>query len=259
MTPEQQKVWAEAYRRWKGIEPPMPREEVERRVLETLIADKDGDFAVVKNLHVVIKNGRPAWFFKLTPKPVSAPLGAISISKPKERPKERPVKKKLGNYSEVRSCESTRTITYDIAVRQAERLHDFIKNARQNMPEIDERKMFGLWSRGSQSDVSSLNFRERQYLEMLLNIAGWLPAPATGGGADDTEVNDDDEVETSGEETEAVHDPYKVDDDKVETSGEETEAVEPKVQDYEIIDECDINRSYFTDGEPSSDEGKAGG
>jgi hypothetical protein len=256
MTPEQEKL-AAAYWRWKGIEPPMPRAEVERRVLETLVAGKDGDFAVVKNLHVVIKNGRAAWFFKFTPKPVSAPLGAIRISKPTERPTERPIKKKLGNYNEVRTCKSTRTMTYDIAVEQAERLHDFFKNARQNMPEIDERKIFGIWSRGLQSDVSSLNFRERKYLEMLVNIAGWLPASATGGSEDDTEVNDDDEVETSGEETEAVHDPYKVDDDKVETSGEETEAVEPKVQDYEIIDECDINRSYFTDGE--SDEGKAGG
>jgi hypothetical protein len=60
--------------------------------LETLVAGKDGDFAVVKNLHVVIKNGRPVWFFKLTPKPVSAPLGAIRISRPTERPKERPIK-----------------------------------------------------------------------------------------------------------------------------------------------------------------------
>jgi hypothetical protein len=126
------------------------------------------------------------------------------------------------------------------------------------MPEIDERKLFGIWSRGLQSEVSSLNFRERKYLKMLVNIAGWLPAPATGGSEDDTEINDDYEVETSGEETETVHDPYKVDDDdEVETSGEETEAAQPKVQDYEIIDECDINRSYFTDGE--SDEGKAGG
>jgi hypothetical protein len=80
MTPEQEKLAAEAYWRWKGIEPPMPRAEVERRVLETLVAGKDGDFAVVKNLHVVIKNGRAAWFFKFTPKPVSAPLGAIRIA-----------------------------------------------------------------------------------------------------------------------------------------------------------------------------------
>jgi hypothetical protein len=225
-------------------------------VLETLVAGKDGDFAVVKNLHVVIKNGRTAWFFKFTPKPVSAPWSAIRISKPTERPTERPIKKKLGNYSEARTCKSTRTITYDIAVELAERLHDFFKSARQNMPEIDERKMFGLWTRGAQSDVSSLNRRERQYLKMLVNIADWLPAPATGPSEDDAYFDDDDEVETSGEDTEAVHDPYKLDDDKVETSGEETEAVEPKVQDYEIIDECDINRGY---GEPSSDEGKAGG
>jgi len=156
MTPEREKLVAEAYRRWRGIEPPIPRDEVERRVRETLAAGKDGDFAVVKNLHVVIKNRRPAWFFKLTPKPVSAPLGTIPISKPKERP----IKRKLGNYSDVRTCKSTRTITYDIAVDQVERLRDFIKNVRESMPEIDERKIFGLWSRGSQSAVSSLNLRE---------------------------------------------------------------------------------------------------
>jgi hypothetical protein len=91
---------------------------------------------------------------------------------------------------------------------------------------------------------------------MLVNIFGWLPAPATGPSEDDAYFDDDYEIETSGEETEAIHDPYKVDDDKVKTSDEETEAVEPKVQDYEIIDECDINRGY---GEPSSDEGKVGG
>jgi hypothetical protein len=256
MTPEQEKLAAEAYWRWRGIEPPMPRAEVERRVLETLVAGKDGDFAVVKNLHVVIKNGRPAWVFKFTPKPVSAPLGAIRISKSTERPTERPIKKKLGNYSEVRTCKRTRTMTYDIAVEQAGRLHDFLKNVRQNMPEIDERKIFDIWSRGWQSDVSSLNRREGEYLKMLVNISGWLPAPATGPSEDDAYFEDDYEIETSGEETEAIHDPYKVDDDKVKTSDEETEAVEPKVQDYEIIDECDINRGY---GEPSSDEGKAGG
>jgi hypothetical protein len=247
MTPEHEKTSAELYRRWKGIEAPMPRDEVERRVRETLAAGKDGDFAVVKNLHVVIKNGRPAWFFKLTPKPVSAPLGAIPISKPEEGPKERPIKKKLGNYSEVRTCKSSRTITYDIAVQQAERLHDFFKNVRENMPEIDERKMFRLWSRGLQNDVSSLNFREGKYLEMLVNIAGWLPAPATGPSEDDLYFNDDHDIDTSGEETEVVQDPDKVNDDEVETSGEETEAVQPKERDYEIIDECDINRSYFTD------------
>jgi hypothetical protein len=227
MTPEQEKLAAEAYRQWRGIEPPMPREEVERRVLETLVAGKDSDFSVVKNLHVVIKNGRPAWFLKLTPKPVSAPLGPIPTSKRKERPKERPIKKKLGNYSEERSCKSTRTITYDIALEQTERLRDLTKNTRENMPEIDERKMFGLWSRGSQSDVSSLTLRERQYLEMLLNIAGWLPAPATGWSEDDADVDSYDEVETSGEETEAVQ--------------------PDEVPDYEIIDEWNINRSYFTD------------
>jgi hypothetical protein len=244
MTPEQEKAWAALYRRYRGIEPPMPREEVERCVLETLVAGKDGDFAVVKNLHVVIKNGRPAWFFKLTPKAASAPLDAIPISKPKERP----IKKKLGSYSEVRTCKSTRTITYDIAVQRAERLHDFLKTAREDMPEIDERKMFGLWSRGSQSDFSSLNRRERKYLDMLLNIAGWLPAPATGPSEDDAYFNDDYEVETSGRETEAFHDPYKADDDEVETSGDETGVAQPKVRDYEIIiDEYNINRSYFTD------------
>jgi hypothetical protein len=238
MTPEQEKACAELYRRWRGIEPPMAREEVERRVLETLVAGKDGDFAVVKNLHVVIKNGRAAWFFKFTPKPLPAALGAIPISKPEKGPKERPIKKKLGNYSDVRSCKSARTITYDIAVQQVERLRDFIKSARENMPEIDERKIFGLWSRGLQREVSSLNSRERKYLEILVNIAGWLPAPTTGPSKDEADFDDDYEVETS---------------------GEETGAVQPKVRDYEIIDEWDINRSYFTDGEPSSDEGKAGG
>jgi hypothetical protein len=258
MTPQYK--WApEAYWQWRGIEPPMPRDEVERRVRETLAVGKDGDFAVLKNLHVVIKNGRPAWFFKFTPKPVSAPLSAIPISKPEERPKERPIKKKLGNFSEVRTCKSTRNITYDIAIQQTERLRDFLKNVRQSMPEIDERKIFGLWSRGLQSDVSSLNLREQKYLEMLVNIAGWLPAPATGPSEDEAYFNDDYEVETPGDETDAFHDPYKVDDDEVETSGDETGAVQPKVQDYEIIDEHNINRSYFTDGEPSSDEGKAGG
>jgi hypothetical protein len=234
MTPEQEKACAELYRRWRGIEPPMAREEVERRMLETLVAGKDGDFAVVKNLHVVIKNGRAAWFFKFTPKPVPAALGgAIPISKPEKGPKERPIKKKLGNYSDVSSCKSARTITYDIAVQQVERLRDFIKSARENMPEIDERKIFGLWSRGLQREVSFLNSRERKYLEILVNIAGWLPAPATGPSEDEAYFNDDYEVETSGEETEALHDPYKEDDDEVETSGEETGAVQPEVRDYE--------------------------
>jgi hypothetical protein len=113
MTPEQEKRAAEAYRRWRGIEPPLRREEVERRVREALDASKDDDFAIVKNLHVIIKNQRPAWYFKFTPTTVTAPLDAIRISKPK-KPKERPVKIKLGNYSDVRSCESTRTITYDV-------------------------------------------------------------------------------------------------------------------------------------------------
>src|SRR5262245_45510378 len=130
MTPEQEKV-LEAYWRSREIEPPIRRDEVERRVRETLDAGKDDDFAVVRNLHVVIKNGRAAWFFKFTPKRVSPPSGAIPISKLKERP----IKMKLGTYSEDRTCESTRTITYDIALDRTERLHDFFTNTRENMPE----------------------------------------------------------------------------------------------------------------------------
>jgi hypothetical protein len=228
MTPEQEKAWAEAYRRLKGIEPPMPRDEVERRVCETLATGKDGDFAVVKNLHVVIKKGRPSWVFKFTPKRPPTPLGKISISKPDEWPNERPIKKKLGNYSEVRTCKSAWTITYDIAVQQAERLHDLIKNARQNMPEIDERKMFALWSRGSQSDLASLNFSELKFLEMLVNVTGWLPAPAIGSGEDDIDINDDYEVQASEDETQVAK-PQEVEDD------------------YQIVDERELNRSYLRD------------
>jgi hypothetical protein len=226
MTPEQEKCAAEAYRRWRGIEPPLPREEVERRVREALDAGKDDDFAVVKNLHVIIKNQRPAWYFKFTPTTVTAPSDAIRISKPK-KPKERAVKIKLGNYSDVRSCESTRTITYDIAFEWVERLRDFRKTARQDMPEIDERTMFRLWSRGSQSDVSSLSFHEREYLKMLVNIIGWSPAPATGWSEDDTDVDYyDDEIET-----------------------DETQPVQADEEGYQIIEEDGINRSNITDWE----------
>jgi hypothetical protein len=227
MTPEQEKCAAEAYRRWRGIEPPLPREEVERRVREALDASKDDDFAVVKNLHVIIKNHRPAWYFKFTPTTVTASLDAIRISKPKN-PKERPVKIKLGNYSDVRSCESTRTITYDIAFERVERLRDFLKTARQDMPEIDERNMFRLWSRGSQSDVASLSFHEREYLKMLVNIIGWSPAPATGWSEDDTDVDYyDDEIET--DETQ----PVQIDEE----------------EGYQIIEEDGINPSNITDWE----------
>jgi hypothetical protein len=239
MTPEQQKLWEELYRQWRGFEPPMPREEVERRLLEMLIAGKDDDFAVVKNLHVVIKNGRAAWFFKLTPKAASAPLHAIAISK-RTKPKERPIKKKLGNYSEVRTCLTTRTITYDIAVMLVERLRDFLENAREDMPDIDERKMFRVWSRGSQSDVSSLNFREQQYLNRLLNIASWLPAPASG-------LTEDDDIDDLNFYNE------------VETSDENVPPVQPdEVEDYKIIEGREINRSHFTDWEPSQSARAAG-
>ena len=231
MTPEQERSAAELYRRWRGIEPPIPQGEVEHRVLEALCAGKDSDFSVVKNLHVVIKNRRAAWFFKFTPEPGSPPPGTVPISKPKEQP----IKVKLGNYSEERTCNSGRTITYFVALQRTERLRDFFKNARENMPEIDERKIFRLWSRGSPNDVSFLNLNERKYLKMLVNIAYWLPAPVTGSGEgagagagdayvnDDAYVNEDDEVEASGEETEPV--PVdKADDDEV--SGEKTEAVD---------------------------------
>ena len=234
MTPEREKWWAELYRQYRGIKPPMPRDEVERRVRETLAAGKDGDFAVVKNLHVVIKNGRAAWFFKFTPKSVPAPSSAISICK-STTPKERPIKRKLGNYSEMRTCPSPRTITYDIAFAQTERLRDFIISMRRNMPEIDERKIFGLWSRGSQNDVSSLTLGEQKCLQMLRNIAGWLPAPATGRDEDGTDVD------------------YYDHDDEVETSDdEETVALQPEeLEGYDIVDENNINRSYFTEGEPN--------
>jgi hypothetical protein len=89
--------------------------------------------------------------------------------------------------------------------------------------------MFGLWSRGSPSDASSLNSGERKYFKMLLNIAGWLPAPAPGWSEDHADVDPCDEVETSGEETVALQ--------------------PEELENYEIIDEHNINRSYFT--EPS--------
>jgi hypothetical protein len=70
------------------------------------------------------------------------------------------------------------------------------------MPEIDERNMFRLWSRGSLSDVA-LSFHEREYLKMLVNIIGWSPGPATGWSEDDTDVDYyDDEIET--DETQPV-------------------------------------------------------
>jgi hypothetical protein len=128
----------------------------------------------------------------------------------------------------VRTCKSARIITYDIAVQQAERLHDLIKNVRQNMPEIDERKIFGLWSRGSQSDVASLNLSEQKFLKMLVNVTGWLPAPAIGSSEDDIDINDDYEVQTSEDETQVAK-PHEVEDD------------------HQIVDESELNRSYFRD------------
>ena len=76
MTPEQERLAAEFYRRWRGIEPPIRRGEVEHRVFEALCAGKDSDFSVVKNLHVVIKNGRAAdWIRRnLTYAPDTIPI-----------------------------------------------------------------------------------------------------------------------------------------------------------------------------------------
>jgi hypothetical protein len=48
MTSEQEKCAAEAYRRWREIEPLLPREEVERRVRKALDATKDDGLRSLK-------------------------------------------------------------------------------------------------------------------------------------------------------------------------------------------------------------------
>jgi hypothetical protein len=185
------KFGEQVYRQWRGTEPPMRREDVEARVMASLCDGKDTDFAVVKNLHLVIKNGRAEWYIKFTPKlPMVVPL---SIGLAPAVIKQKPIKFKLANYTNDRS--QANSITYDVAIQRVLDFQDWLKNARVNLPDIDERKMIKIWARGSQADVASLNARECKYLKMVEQIARRLPETIVGG-----------ESEWWFEEEELVHD-----------------------------------------------------
>jgi hypothetical protein len=193
MTPEQEKAWAEAYRRSRGSEPPMPRDDVERRVREMLAAGKDGSFSVVKNLHIRIKNGKVSWRLHITPR--------------SSWWNERPIKRTIGGYTTERSDIKKKEMTYEIAVRRAERLHDFLVGARKAMPDVDERKVFDLcWSRCLQN-VDELNSSDRRYVKGIIESLGWW-GPAAVGESDDDDDGEDGVARDEGVETtlgEAIH------------------------------------------------------
>jgi len=105
---------------------------------------------------------------------------------------EKPIVRTLAGFSEKRTCDracrgcSRPCMTYTVAVERVEHLQDFLRNARKAMPDVDERKVFDLWTGGLPNGLHGLTVSERWYLRGIACL-GWLPEAAIGGDDDHEE------------------------------------------------------------------------